>query len=283
MTGWSQWIGRGETRSDVLTQGLVDRYRATLDSAETGTVAPQGIHWCLCLPDAPTAILGPDGHPERKDSDGSFLPPLPDFPRRMWASSEVEFLAPILVGAAIERQSTLENIVEKHGKSGTLIFATVAHQTRADGVPSVAEKQTIVYRQENSASAPFLAPRPPADLPDAGAWPVQRRLVPTEALLLRYSALTFNAHRIHYDLPYAREVEGYAGLVVHGPLTASLLLDHAARMLGGNQLKQFSFRGVSPAFCGETMDLVARDNDGELTLTALGPGGAAMEATARFS
>ena len=280
MTDWSQWIGRGETRGDALTQGLVDRYRATLDSAETGTVAPQGIHWCLCLPDAPTAILGPDGHPERKDGDGSFLPPLPNFPRRMWASSEVEFLAPMSVGAAIERQSTLENIVEKHGKSGTLIFATVAHQTRADGVPSVAEKQTIVYRRENSASAPFFAPRPPAELPDAGTWPVQRRLVPTEPLLLRYSSLTFNAHRIHYDLPYAREVEGYAGLVVHGPLTASLLLDHAARHLGHNRLKSFSFRGVSPAFCGETMDLVVREDGNELTLSAIGPGGVAMEAKA---
>ena len=282
MTDWTSWIGRSETRHDVVTQGLVDRYRATLDSEDTGPVAPQGIHWCLCLPDAPTAILGPDGHPERKDGDGSFLPPLPDFPRRMWASSSVDFHAPIRVGAVIERQSTLENIVEKHGKSGTLIFATVAHETRADGVLCVTEKQTIVYRQENSAIVPFHAPRAAAAQPDAGEWPVQRRLVPSEPLLLRYSALTFNAHRIHYDLPYARDVEGYAGLVVHGPLTASLLLDHAARVIGANQLKHFSFRGVSPAFCGEAMDLVARDIDGTLTLAAIGPGGAAMEATGRF-
>ena len=282
MTDWTAWIGRSVTAQDALTQGLVDRYRATLDSADTGPEAPQGIHWCLCLPDAPTAILGPDGHPLRQEDDSSFLPPLPDYPRRMWASSEVTFHSPIHVGAAIERRSSVATIREKSGRSGSMVFATVTHDTLADGVVAVSEAQTIVYRQESHASPAFIAPRPAADLPDAGLWPVQRRLTPTPPLLLRYSALTFNAHRIHYDLPYTREVEGYPGLVVHGPLTASLLLDHVARMAGPNRLKNFSFRGVSPGFCDETLDLVARDEDGALTLTALGPGGAVMEASGGF-
>lgn len=282
MTDWTQWIGRTVSAQDVLTQGVVDRYRATLDSAETGDIAPQGIHWCLCLTDAPTAILGPDGHPMRDDDGKGFLPPLPAFPRRMWAASAVTFRNPIRVGATIERRSTVADIREKTGRSGTMVFATVAHDTLADGVVSVTEQQTIVYREESHAAPGFIAPRPAGEQPDAGVWPVQRRLTPSEPLLMRYSALTFNAHRIHYDLPYTREVEGYPGLVVHGPLTASLLLDHGARTLGSNQIKQFSFRGVAPAFCGEAMDLVLRDNDGELTLTALGPGGAAMEATAQL-
>ena len=271
---WQDWIGRAEIRHDVLTPALVARFRATIDSAEAAEVVPQGIHWCLCLPDAPTAQLGADGHPHRTGDPSDFLPPIA-LPRRMWASSSVEFASPLHVGAAIQRTSTIAAIRDKTGTSGHLVFVTIAHEVLADGVISVREEQTIVYRAANSAAPAFVAPRAGIADIDAGQWPVSRTLTPSEAMLLRYSALTFNAHRIHYDLPYAQAVEGYAGLVVHGPLTATLLLDHAAQLIGHNRLKSFAFRGLAPAFCGEDVTLVARRDGDTLTLAALGPTGQA--------
>ena len=268
---WQEWIGRSEQREDVLTQALVDRWRATINSPLAGDAAPQGLHWCLGLPDAPTADLGPDGHPLRRD-DG-LLPPVP-LPRRMWASSSVDFLSPLRVGAAIRMRSTIEAVTAKSGASGDLVFVTVARETLAVGAPCVREEQAIVYRGASDAPPAFLAPRPGAASPDPTEWPHRRALVPGEPLLLRYSALTFNAHRIHYDLPYARDVERYPGLVVHGPLTASLLLDHAARLVGDNALTRFAFRGQAPAFCGETLTLAARRDGNTLTLAAFGPTGA---------
>lgn len=266
---WSEWIGRSEFRADTLTPQLLERFRATLDLKAESDTAPQGIHWCLCLPDAPTATLGPDGHPRRDLNDGSFLPPIP-LPRRMWASSKVEFLAPIEVGAAIVRTSTLASITEKSGGSGQLVFVEVDHETRADEVLAVKERQTIVYR-EATGTAP--TPRPASAEPDFSGWHFHRTLTPSEPLLFRYSALTFNSHRIHYDLPYASQEEGYRGLVVHGPLTATLLLDLAAQQFGSNVLASFAFRGQSPAFAGEALHLVGKAERNALTLTALGEDG----------
>lgn len=267
---WDDWIGRSETRHDVLTQGLIDRLRATIDSGESGPVAPQGIHWCLCLPDAPTAMLSEDGHPVK----GGFLPPI-DLPRRMWASSSIDFLAPLAAGAAIERRSTIAAIECKAGASGPLVFVTVAHATFADGAEAVRERQTIVYREAASA------------VPGTQAGPAQtppgRVIMPPSPLLLRYSALTFNAHRIHYDRPYATEIEGYRGLVVHGPLMATLLLDEAARALGANRLTHFAFRGVGPAFADEPLGLTCAREADTLTLTAHGPHGPVMKAEARVA
>ena len=283
-SNWQEWIGRYEVRHDVVTPGLVTRFGATLDRVVNGDAAPQGIHWCLCLPDAPTAQLGDDGHPRRAglpagkakadprtdDLDDNFLPPIP-LPRRMWASSKVEFAEPIRVGAAIQRTSTIANIADKTGSSGRLVFVTIAHETLSDGVISVREDQTIVYRDASTAAPAFSAPRTGSAQFDKRQWPVSRTLTPGEAMLLRYSALTFNAHRIHYDLPYAREAEGYAGLIVHGPLTATLLLQFANDQFGA--LRHFAFRGLAPAFCGEAMTLVARRDGASLTLAALGPMG----------
>ena len=274
MSDWAEWIGRSERRFDVLTQGVIDRLRATTDSADHGPVAPQGIHWCLCLPDAPTAQLGADGHPVR----GGFLPPIA-LPRRMWASSTVEFLRPLRAGDTIERMSTIRDIAHKSGNSGELIFVTLDHMTLANGTAAVRETQTIVYRAAANGGLPPAPPSNAATALPSGVM-AQRIVIPQSPQLLRYSALTFNAHRIHYDLPYARDAEGYRGLVVHGPLTATLLLDCAARVVGGNQLRQFAFRGLVPAFAGEEMALSATRDGDALILLAVGPDGIAMRAQA---
>jgi 3-methylfumaryl-CoA hydratase len=270
MGAWDAWIGRSETREDILTPGLLARFNATLDRTGDGNRAPQGGHWCLCLPDAPTTMLGQDGHPLRDQSPASFLPPIP-LPRRMWASSAVEFLGPLHAGEPIRRVSTIEKINEKTGNSGTLVFVDVRHETYANGAKIVQERQTIVYREASSAPA---TPRP-ADCaePPISDWQWHRTITPAEPLLFRYSALTFNSHRIHYDLPYAQGEEGYRGLVVHGPLMATLLLDLAAHYLGADALRYFAFRGQAPAFAGEPLYLVGKQNGPTILLAALGGDG----------
>ena len=265
MGEWSEWIGRTQEQEDTLTPALLTRFRATIDSVATDDVAPQAIHWCLCLPEAATVALDGDGHPKR----GGFLPLVP-LPRRMWASSKVEFHAPIMAGAAITRRSTITDVSEKTGSSGPLIFVQLDHHTSANGLLAVYEQQTLVYR-EASTSAPD--PKPADITPDVTDWDWQRSLIPYETLLFRFSALTFNSHRIHYDRPYAETEERYRGLVVHGPLTATLLIDLAARELGPNRLKSFAFRGESPAFAGETLHLVGRKQGETITLAALGGDG----------
>lgn len=275
MADWTAWIGRRITQQDVLTRAALARFRATIDSDATGDRANQAIHWCLCLPDAPTARLGADGHPLREDNPDSFLPPIP-LPRRMWAASDVRFLAPISTGAAIERTSTIAAIREKTGTTGQLVFVEVDHETRADDVPAVQERQTIVFRAPApvAAPAPNSAPAPaPTGGPDLSGWSWRRDVLPGEAMLFRYSALTFNSHRIHYDLPYAQDEEGYRGLVVHGPLTATLLLDLAQRELGANALSAFTMRAQAPAFVGEPMYLVGRAAKDGWEMAAIGADG----------
>ena len=273
MADWSAWIGREETRSDRVDMGQLGRWLATLDrEAPADGSVPQGFHWCLGLPDAPTASLGPDGHPRRDDGPASFLPPLPQ-PRRMWASSKVEFIAPLRTGQAIERLSRVQSITEKSGGSGHLVFVDLAHETRGDGALAVREIQTLVYRDAPPPGTPPAPPEPGAGQFDASAWDAVRSVTPTEPLLLRFSALTFNSHRIHYDLPYAQHEEGYRGLVVHGPLTATLLIDLARREVSDNALRTFSFRGVSPAICGEVLNLTMRTKDGGWELGAFASDG----------
>ena len=274
MAEWEQWIGRQIVQQDRLTPAALARFRATIDSQASGDIAAQAIHWCLCLPDAPTASLGPDGHPLRTDDPNSFMPPIP-LPRRMWAASEVRFVAPIAAGAAIERTSTVAAIKEKTGGTGQLVFVEVAHDTRADGMVAVKERQTIVFREPAPAASAAATPAPAAPVgePDLSGWTWRRDVVPDEAMLFRYSALTFNSHRIHYDLPYTRDEEGYRGLVVHGPLTATLLLDLAQRELGANALTGFTMRAQAPAFVGETIHLVGRPKGEAWEMAAIGPDG----------
>ncbi|WP_373491994.1 MaoC family dehydratase N-terminal domain-containing protein [Parasphingorhabdus sp.] len=268
MSQWADWIGRSETRSDSITPGLVARFCATLDQPVTGEI-PQGLHWCLCLPDGPTAELAKDGHPEK----GGFLPPIP-LPRRMWASSSVSFDSPLQLGDAITRVSTIASIEEKSGKSGDLIFVALDHETHAGDRVTIRERQNIVYREP--AAMPASAPPVSAPKPDLSDWDWQQQILPSEPLLFRYSALTFNSHRIHYDRPYAVQEEGYPGLVVQGPLMATLLLNLAARQLGANRLARFSFRGQSPAFANRALHLVGKRVGEEFTLAVLGSEGQAI-------
>ena len=267
------WIGRESRASDQLDEGLAARWLATFDLARPHpAIMPQGVHFALCTPDAPTAALGEDGHPARDNSPHSFLPPFP-MPRRMWASSKIAFHAPVAIGAVIERRSRIAAISEKQGSSGPLAFVDVSHETLANGTLAVVETQSIVYRDAARPDAP-LSPPPQGDARlDPAGWDAHRSLTPDARLLFRYSALTFNTHRIHYDAPYAQTVERYRGLVVHGPLIASLLLQLAAQEVGENRLRTFQFRGLSPAMAGEPLHLVLRKSDAGYDLAAFADDG----------
>jgi 3-methylfumaryl-CoA hydratase len=272
MTDYSAWIGREQRATDRLDEGLAARWLATFDLPRPHPpIMPQGIHFALCTPQAPTATLGEDGHPARDARDGdspaSFLPPYP-MPRRMWASSKMQFVAPIPIGAVIERTSRIASVSEKEGGSGRLAFVDVEHVTKANGTIAVIETQTLVYREAAAPDSPLAPPAPGEGAFDPAGWDAHRVLTPDARLLFRYSALTFNTHRIHYDAPYAEQVERYRGLVVHGPLTASLLLQLAAEELGENRLRSFSFRGLSPAIAGEPLHLVMRQGDAGYELAA---------------
>ncbi len=286
MTGWAAWIGREQRSADRLDASLAARWCATFDlpSPVEGEAMPQGVHFCLCTPDAPTAKLGEDGHPARDDSPASFLPPAP-LPRRMWAASAIAFHAPIAVGAAVERVSRVASVTAKEGRSGAMVFVEVAHETSADERLAVRETQTLVYREAAAPDATLSPPPPGESAFDPSGWDAHRTVQPDPRLLFRYSALTFNTHRIHYDAPYAREIERYRGLVVHGPLTASLLLQLAARELGANALSAFEFRGMSPAIAAEPLHLAMRgarhEGGAEIALAAFaGDGRQVMQARA---
>ncbi len=259
-----EWIGRTENHEDVVTESLVERYKAVIGQGSPRDGVPYGLHWCTCLPKATMDGLGADGHPET----GGFLPPSP-LPRRMWAASDVTFLSPIFSGAKIGRRSMIANVAEKKGRSGKLLFVELEHVTQADGVDSVKEKQTIVYR-EASVEKVIL---PKAKTVDLSSWETTEKLTPNTAMLFRFSALTFNTHRIHYDAAYAKDVEGYPALVVHGPLMASLLLRFATQLSGSHPLKTFSFRGRAPAFCGQDIHLAAKPSDEGYDLAVIGVDG----------
>lgn len=273
MSDFSAWIGREMRAKDRLDEGLATRWLATFDLPKPHpAIMPQGIHFALCTPEAPTKTLGEDGHPARDDSSDSFLPPFP-MPRRMWASSKIAFHAPIAIGAVIERTSRVASVSEKNGGTGRLAFVDVEHHTRANGTLAVIETQTLVYREAAAPDAPLNPPPPGEGRFDPAGWDAHRTITPSSALLLRYSALTFNSHRIHYDAPYAETVERYRGLVVHGPLTASLLLQLAASELGENRLRSFAFRGLSPAIAGEALHLVMRQSEAGYDLAAFASDG----------
>lgn len=241
LTGWSP---REEVRYDVVTDGPLKRLAATLDhetvSWPEGEVPPLG-HWLFLLPDARQSLLGPDGHPVR----GDFMPPVAQ-PRRMWAGSRLSFPGTLRVGDAVTRRSNIGRVVDK----GAMTFVTIRHEISARGTLAVVEEQDLVYLPERTGSD--SAEPKPVDVPEAEA---VRSVVADEAMLLRYSALTFNAHRIHYDLAYTTAVEHYPGLVVHGPLMATLLVDQALRARPDSKVTAFEFRARSPVICGEIFDL----------------------------
>lgn len=275
---YDDWIGREEEAEDVLTEGLVARYHAALDRPgappAVGAIAPRLIHWCLTLPAATTSRLGPDGHPAR----GGFLPPVL-LSRRMWAGSALTFSGDLCVGDRVRRRSRIAQIRSKQGRTGPLCFVTIEHYIEACGAVVVRERQDIVYRADFGQ-----ADEPIAREPVATHGEHRRTVLVTPTLLFRYSALTFNAHRIHYDRPYAHDVEGYSGLVVHGPLQAALLYDLATG-LRDIPPNTFAFRGKTPLtdttgtfFLNATVD----GNDVE-AWTAEENGPVAMSARATWS
>lgn len=234
---YADWIGREERAEDVLTHATLARYRATLD-LPAAPDAPPLAHWLCFLPETPTAELAVDGHPRR----GGFLPPI-DLPRRMWAGGRFVFHRLVPIGVPIKRATTIVDVREKTGASGQLVFVTVRHAVTASGMPIVTEEQDLVYRE---AARPGAASAPP---PPAERGASERELVANAALLFRFSALTFNAHRIHYDRDYATGVEGYPGLVVHGPLLATLMLSEWMTRTGARPTR-FAFRAERPVFDG---------------------------------
>jgi 3-methylfumaryl-CoA hydratase len=269
-----QWIGRTETRTDLVTPVPVAALCATLDRddppPQPGDPLPPLWHWLYFLPIHRQSELGPDGHPQR----GGFLPPVP-LPRRMWAGGRLEFHHPLRVGEAITRVSRIVDVKYKQGRTGPLVFVLVRHEVSNAAGVALTEEHDIVYRDHPGSHDP--APAPPLAPTDA-LW--QRTIHPDDVLLFRYSALTFNGHRIHYDRRYVTEVEGYPGLVVHGPLIATLLLDLLRRSRPDAPVARFQFRAVSPLFDIEPFTVCGKpEAGGFVSLWAqTAAGGLAMEA-----
>jgi 3-methylfumaryl-CoA hydratase len=272
------WVGREEERRERLHVRVMESMAATLDLASAPTAGqplPAGWQWLFFNPVVCASGLGSDGHPKR----GGFLPPI-ELPRRMWAGSRIKYLADLPIDAEATRRSLIQKVENKVGKRGSLWFVTVDHIISCEGKQCIHEEQDIVYRDATPAgTAPAAKPEP---YDGQAHW--SETVEPDTTLLFRYSALTFNGHRIHYDQPYATQEEGYPNLVVHGPLTATLLQQFAVAHGSGRPLARFDFRGVSPLFVDRPFQLEGRVmDDGSLSLWALGPDGElAMSATAEF-
>lgn len=261
-----EWIGKTETLGDMVTPVPMAALAATLDLDAPGEILPPLWHWLYFLPVHRQSELGSDGHPRR----GGFLPPVP-LPRRMWAGGRLEFHHPLHIGDSISRTSRIQDVQFKEGRTGPLVFVLVRHEILSPRGLALTEEHDIVYRGHSAQTAATSKTIAPED----AVW--ERVIRPDDVLLFRYSALTFNGHRIHYDRRYATEVEGYPGLVVHGPLIATLLAG-----LVPQPMKRFEFRAVSPLFdtaafrvCGkpeadgQTIRLWARDGAGATAMTAV--------------
>ena len=276
---YAEAIGRTERRRAVIDAEKVDALASALDldtaPGEGGTLPP-GWHWMFFNPFVKRSELGHDGHPQR----GGFLPAV-ELPRRMWAGGRLSYFGRLSVGIAAERESEITDVSAKSGRAGNLVFVTVHHRIYQKDELLVEEHQDIVYREAPQPGAPAAVP---AAAPEGARW--SEAFHPDATLLFRYSALTSNGHRIHYDQPYATQEEGYPGLVVHGPLISTLLQGLAERTEPAGRLARFTFRGMAPLFVGRKFHLEAAPN-GEgagLSLWARGPDGElAMRADAEFS
>ena len=276
LTHLQSWVGKTQTLNDDITSAPVRALSATLDRDDSApvagsTVLPPLWHWLYFLPQQRQSEIGPDGHPKR----GGFLPPVP-LPRRMWAGGRLCWLPenPLLVGQAVRRVSSIASVTHKAGRTGDLLFVLVKHEVHNSKGLALTEEHDIVYR---AAAQPGDPVPPPVAAEQGAAW--QREIVPDDVLLFRYSALTFNGHRIHYDRRYVTEVEGYPGLIVHGPLIATLLVDLVRRQVPDAFVKSFNFKAVRPTFDlhpfrlngqpsadGKTVQLWAQDHEGWLTM-----------------
>jgi 3-methylfumaryl-CoA hydratase len=261
------WIGRTASARDVITPRLAQELNVTLDRdgppLREGDPCPPAIHWCLAPPMVPQSRLGPDGHPAR----GDFLPPVP-LPRRMWAAGRLEFLDALRVGDAVERHSKIADVNVKEGRSGRLCFVAVDHEISTPRGLALKERHDIVYRDAHSGAGVKQAAPTRGEIPRVAQWSEAR--IADAVMLFRYSALTFNGHRIHYDWRYVTEVENYPGLIVHGPLQATLLIGFAESIRGVGP-KIFSFRALNPLFDGQEFTLNGAESDGAVDLWITGP------------
>lgn len=249
-----QWIDRRQSAHDVLACGPAQALAATLDLPHTcspGDALPALWHWIYFWAASPASQLGPDGHPQR----GGFLPPV-ELPRRMWAGGRLHFAAPLPLGSQASRESRIADVSVKQGSSGPLVFVTVEHAIRVGGVVALTEEHDIVFREPPQPQALAAAPKA---APQNAQW--SQSVTPDPVLLFRYSALTFNGHRIHYDRSYVTGVEGYPGLIVHGPLIATLLASLVQRELPSRRMTDFRFRAVSPLFDTEAFSVHGRLGD----------------------
>ncbi len=270
------WQGKTESTIDLVTAAPLAGLSATLDRTDPapthGTVVPPLAHWLYFLPQHRQSEIGPDGHAKR----GGFLPPVP-LPRRMWAGGRLTWQAnnPLQVGQSVRRESRIERVQHKQGRTGALVFVLVRHEVHNEQGLAITEEHDIVYR---AAADPNESPPPPQAAATEAPW--HRQWLADEVMLFRFSALTFNGHRIHYDRPYVTQTEGYPGLVVHGPLIATLLVDLWRQQHPLATLTHFAFKSLRPTFdihrfavCGQpgpdqTARLWAHDHQGWLTMEA---------------
>lgn len=272
--GLRKWIGEKETAIDYVTVPTVNRLSALLDRDDPfpkmGDPLPIGWQAVLFPRVVRQSQIGADGHPAR----GDFLPPIP-LPRRMFAGKTVTFVSPMQVGDEVRRESTIQDVELKEGRTGEMVFLTVKTDMFSPRGLAITEVQRIVYRD---APKPDAKPTPPASAPGEAVW--KKTLTPDPVMLFRFSALTFNGHRIHYDLPYVTGVEGYPGLIVNGNLS-TLLMFELAREHAGRPIARFSSRNVSPLFVGQPLHVGGRpledgrsirlwvtNDEGRLALTA---------------
>lgn len=275
--GLADWIGRSETATDRLDPRQARLMQVTLDreaDLAEGDPLPPMWHYLYFNPELPASRLKEDGH----EALGRFLPPVP-LPRRMWAGGTLEIDAPLRIGETARKTSTVTGVEWKAGSGGDLCFVTVEHRLSVGGEHRLTETQTIVYRDPPGPGAePPKADRPPDDATRYAT------LTPDPVMLFRYSALIFYGHRIHYDADYVRDVEGYPGLVIHGPLTATLLSDFAAQGHPGQKVRRLDIRARAPLFCPAPIGLCARDGPDAVRTWATGPGGTiAMQVDATFA
>jgi 3-methylfumaryl-CoA hydratase len=275
---YASWLGKEEASTETIDPVRVAALAATLDlpsAPAMGEPLPPGWQWLFFNPIVRRSGLGADGHPKR----GGFLPPI-DLPRRMWAGSRITYREPLIVGRPASRRSRITQIADKTGRRGPLWFVTVEHVTSMDDRECVIEQQDIVYRGATPPGAPAPTPE---QAPQGATW--EASVDPDTTLLFRYSALTFNGHKIHYDQQYAQREEGYPDLVVHGPLAATLLQQFALQQHPGRRLATFNFRGVYPLHVGRPFTLQGRyDETGALDLWTRGPNGElATKATATLA
>ena len=241
------WVGRHEACADTVDPGHMKKMALALDTPAPGIGAeiPLLWQWGLFIKGQPYAELGEDGHPKR----GGFLPAAPGR-NRMWAGGRLRFLEPLRVGSPAERRSSIASVVEKDGRTGKLLFVTVLHEYLQDGLLCISEEQDIVYREPSPPKRMGTEPPPPSQWSEA--------VQPTPTMLFRYSAVTFNGHRIHYDHPYATQVEGYSGLVVHGPMIATLMCRAFRNAHPDKTVTAFAYRGLRPLIAPHTFQVAGR-------------------------